>query len=90
MKCTGMLSGELTGFEMALIAQESGAAALIVVNVDEERPDDIHRLPTEEGSETIDIPVVMISLNSANVLTSATVTQEMKQEDIINNGMPER
>lgn len=83
-------TGELTGVEMALIAQESGAAALIIVNVDEERPDDIYRLPLEKGSEKIDIPVVMVSLNSANVLTSVTVTPEMKQEEIINNGMPER
>ena len=32
----------------------------------------------------------MISLNSANVLTSATVTPDMKQEDIVNSGMPDR
>lgn len=83
-------TGDLTGVEMALIAQKSGAAALIIVNVDEERPDDIYRLPNEEESEKIDIPVVMISLNSANLLTSVTVTPEMKQEDIVNNGMPER
>lgn len=83
-------TGGLTGVEMAMIAQKSGAAALMVVNVDEERPDDIYRLPVEDGAEKVDIPVVMISLNSANVLTTATVTPEMKQEDILNHGMPER
>jgi hypothetical protein len=33
---------------------------------------------------------VMISLNSANALTTATVTPEMKPSDIVNNGMPDR
>jgi hypothetical protein len=87
-------TGGLSGVEMALLAQNSGAAALLVVNVDEERPDDIHRLSAnhdESGqADLIDIPVVMISLNSANVLTTATVLPEMQQEDIINHGMPER
>jgi hypothetical protein len=32
----------------------------------------------------------MISLNSANVLTSATVEPHMEKEDVINNGMPDR
>jgi PA domain len=87
-------TGGLSAVDMALLAQRSGAAALVVVNVDEERPDDIHRLTADldetEQVESIDIPVVMISLNSANVLTTATVTPEMQQEDIINHGMPER
>jgi hypothetical protein len=83
-------TGEFSGVEMATIAQKSGAAALLVVNVDEDRPDDIHRLPAEEGSGEIDIPVVMISLNSANVLTSASVSPRMKRSQIVNNGMPDR
>lgn len=83
-------TGHLTGIDMAKIAQESGAAALVVVNVDEERPDDISRLPSGEGADDIDIPVVMISLNSANVLTTATVENDMRPEDIVNNGMPDR
>jgi PA domain len=87
-------TGGLSGVEMALLAQNSGAAALVVVNVDEERPDDIHRLfanqDEDDKAKSIDIPVVMISLNSANVLTTATVTAEMQHEDIINHGMPER
>ena len=87
-------NGGLTGVEMAKIAKLSGAAALMVVNIDEKRPDDIYRLDVLEGEETdaeeIDIPVVMISLNSANVLTTATVEPHMEQKDIVNNGMPDR
>jgi hypothetical protein len=79
-----------SGVELAKIAQASGAAALLLVNVDEDRPDDIHRLAAGEGSEDIEIPVVMISLNSANVLTSASVKPRMKKSDIANNGMPDR
>lgn len=82
----------LGGWQMAQIAKRSGAAALIVVNVDSKHPDDIYRLPLPEGEtpDGIDIPVVMISYNSANVLTTATVTPEMTQEEIVNHGMPER
>jgi len=87
-------NGGLTGVEMAKIAKLSGAAALMVVNIDEKRPDDIYRLDVLEGEEddaqNIDIPVVMISLNSANVLTTATVEPHMEQQDIVNNGMPDR
>jgi hypothetical protein len=87
-------NGGLSGVEMATIAKLSGAAALMVVNIDEKRPDDIYRLDVLEGeeaaAETIDIPVVMISLNSANVLTTATVEPHMEQKDVVNNGMPER
>jgi hypothetical protein len=82
----------ITGLKMAKIAKKSGAAALIVVNVDNKHPDDIYRLPVPEGEspDGIDIPVVMISFNSANVLTTATVTSDMHKDDIVNNGMPDR
>jgi hypothetical protein len=85
-------NGGLSGVGMAKVAKLSGAAALLVVNIDEGRPDDIHRLTVWEGEnvDDIDIPVVMISLNSANVLTTATVTRDMKPEDIVNHGMPDR
>lgn len=86
-------TGNVSALKMAKMAKASGAAALLIVNIDEKRPDDIYRLEAEEGeegAEDIDIPVVMISMNSANVLTSATVTENMAKEDIINNGMPER
>ncbi|CAB9516061.1 prolyl 4-hydroxylase [Seminavis robusta] len=86
-------TGKISGLRMAKIAKASGAAALLIVNIDDKRPDDIYRLQVqegEEGAEDIDIPVVMISMNSANVLTSATVTPNMAAEDIVNHGMPER
>jgi len=86
-------TGKLTGLHMAKIAKASGAAALLIVNIDDKRPDDIYRLEveeSEEGAEEIDVPVVMISMNSANVLTSATVKPNMAAEDIVNHGMPER
>ena len=85
-------NGGLTGVQMARVAKLSGAAALLVVNIDEDRPDDIYRLEVEDGEnvDDLDIPVVMISLNSANVLTTATVTPDMSPSDIVNHGMPER
>jgi hypothetical protein len=84
--------GDLSGWEMAQIAKKSGAAALIVVNINKKHPDDIFRLPLPEGeaADGVDIPVVMISYNSANVLTTATVTAEMSAEDVVNHGMPDR
>lgn len=80
--------GLLSGVQMAQIAQKSGAAALLVVNMNEKHPDDIYRLVGDDTA--IDIPVVMMSYNSATILTSATVTPETKPEDIVNHGMPER
>ena len=85
-------NGGISAVQMAKVAKLSGAAALLVVNLDERRPDDIYRLDVLEGEDAddIDIPVVMVSLNSANVLTTATVTPNMAQEDIVNHGMPQR
>ena len=87
-------TGKLSGYQMAKIALNSGAAALLVVNMDEKHPDDIYRLElgnmTDADMVDIDIPICMISLNSANVLTTATVTPDMKPADIVNNGMPDR
>jgi hypothetical protein len=85
-------NGGISAVSMAKIAKLSGAAALLVVNLDEKRPDDISRLEALEGEDIddIDIPVVMISLNSANVLTTANVTPNMAQSDIVNHGMPGR
>jgi len=82
-------NGGLSGVEMAKLAKNSGAVALLVVNVDQDHSDEIYPLPSEDGFDT-DIPVVMISLNSANVLTSATVTPDMDPKDVVNHGMPER
>ena len=101
----------VSGVEMALMAQESGAAALLVVNVDDpHRPDDIYRLPPSRSklvykdhlanlgsdnaedddmdfwqlheepdprADQVDIPVVMISLNSAQLLATALLDPEL-------------
>ena len=88
----GRSGAQLSGWEQAKIAKNSGAAALLVVNVDSEHPDDVYRMPLPEGEDPdeIDIPVVMISYTSGSALTSATVTRGMRQEDVVNNGMPDR
>ena len=83
-------AANISGVKMAEISQKSGAAALMVVNVqDSETPDYIYSLQPEDDTEAqwaeenIEIPVIMVSLSSGNVLTSAQDPQN-------NNGMPER
>jgi hypothetical protein len=86
----------LTPVQMARIAAESNAAALLIVNLDESTPDFIYRVgpesPQEEAyaAEYVDFPVVMISLASGNLLTSATVEEGMDLDEVENNGMPDR
>jgi hypothetical protein len=90
----------MTGVDLAILAQKSGAAALIVVNLDEDRPDDIYRLEIPdhqiELASTIDIPVVVISLNSANVLATANSNNNNPNEppdhttELAEQGMPDR
>eukprot|EP00563_Minutocellus_polymorphus_P003113 CAMPEP_0181045242 /NCGR_PEP_ID=MMETSP1070-20121207/13700_1 /TAXON_ID=265543 /ORGANISM="Minutocellus polymorphus, Strain NH13" /LENGTH=543 /DNA_ID=CAMNT_0023123751 /DNA_START=5 /DNA_END=1636 /DNA_ORIENTATION=+ len=89
----------LSGVEMARLAKNSGAAALMVVNTDKDHPDYIYSLEPEDDAEAayaeahIDIPVLMVSRTSGNVLTTATVQEGMTQEEIKelpNHGMPER
>mmetsp|Transcript_25731 Transcript_25731/g.31707 ORF Transcript_25731/g.31707 Transcript_25731/m.31707 type:complete len:529 (-) Transcript_25731:86-1672(-) len=86
----------MSGVAMARIAKESGAAALMVVNVDDENPDFIFSLQaeTEEerkyAEEHIDFPVIMVSLASGNLITTATVEEGMAEHEIVNNGMPDR
>ena len=86
----------MSGVTMAKIAKESGAAALMVVNIDDETPDFIYSMEAENEAEAkyaaehIDIPVIMVSLASGNLITTATVEEGMKEEDIENNGMPDR
>ena len=85
---------QLSCLDLALIAQNSQAAALMIVHINEDRPDDAPRCVIPPGREaeaaTIDIPIVTISLASVDVFTSATVTEDMKPEEIVNHGMPER
>jgi len=88
----------MTGVEMARIAKNSGAAALMVVNTDKDHPDFIYSMEPEDDEEeeyakTVDIPVVMVSRTSGNVLTTATVVEGMTEEEmknLPNHGMPER
>jgi len=86
----------LSGVAMARVAKESGAAALMVVNLDEEAPDYIYSLgpdseeEAEWAEENIDIPVIMVSLGSGNLITTATVDENTDEKDIVNDGMPER
>jgi hypothetical protein len=84
-------TGDKTEIELVQMALLCHAAAVMIINIDEYHPDDIFQLhpitlEEEEIVQQIDIPVVMISLNSANAITSATVTPEMKEEDIVNDG----
>ena len=89
----------LSGVEMARLAKNSGAAALMVVNTDRDHPDYISSLAPEDEIEAeyaeqhVDIPVIMVSRTSGNVLTTALVEEGMTQEEIKslpNHGMPER
>jgi hypothetical protein len=86
----------MSGVTMARIAKESGAAALMVVNIDNDTPDFIYSLTVQNDAEQkyadehIDFPVVMVSLASGNLITTATVEEGMEEEDIVNNGMPGR
>ena len=86
----------MSGVTMARMAKESGAAALMVVNIDDETPDFIYSMEANSEAEEkyaeeyIDFPVIMVSLSSGNLITTATVEEGMKEEDIVNNGMPDR
>lgn len=87
---------DMSPVAMARVAKESGAAALMIVNVDEKNPDAIYSLEAETNDEIkyaeehIDIPVFMVSLASGNLITTATYQEGMAEEDIVNNGMPDR
>ena len=86
----------MSAVAMARVAKESGAAALMIVNVDQKNPDAIYSLEAETEDEAkyaeehIDIPVLMVSLASGNLITTATYEEGMAEEDVVNNGMPER
>eukprot|EP00569_Conticribra_weissflogii_P005486 CAMPEP_0171341030 /NCGR_PEP_ID=MMETSP0878-20121228/8921_1 /TAXON_ID=67004 /ORGANISM="Thalassiosira weissflogii, Strain CCMP1336" /LENGTH=527 /DNA_ID=CAMNT_0011843157 /DNA_START=67 /DNA_END=1650 /DNA_ORIENTATION=- len=87
----------LSGVTMARIAKESGAAALMVVNTDQNAGDFIYSLEPENdeeaayAEENIDIPVVMVSLQAGNVITTAMATEDMDPNDVNKGaGLPER
>lgn len=89
-------ASKMSPVAMARVAKESGAAALMIVNVDRKNPDSIHSLEAATDDEAkyaadhIDIPVFMVSLASGNLITTATYEEGMAEEDIVNNGMPDR
>ena len=87
-----------SGVTMARIAKESGAAALMVVNTDKEGDGDyIYSLEPENeeeeryAEEHIDIPVIMVSLQAGNIITTALATDDMDPA-LVNSGgaLPER
>lgn len=87
----------LSGVAMARIAKISGAAAIMIVNTDQDAGDYIYSLEpeTEEeahyAAEHIDIPVFMVSLQAGNVITTALATEDM-DNDTVNSGgaLPDR
>jgi len=87
----------LSGVALARIAKESGAAALMVVNTDQNAGDYIYSLEPENeeeekyAEENIDIPVIMVSLQAGNVITTALATDDMAN-DVVNTGgaLPDR
>ena len=87
---------EMSAVAMARVAKESGAAALMIVNVDDKNPDGIYSLAAETedevkyAEEQVDFPVLMVSLASGNLITTANYVEGMEEEDLINHGMPDR
>lgn len=86
----------LSGVALARIAKESGAAALMVVNTDQNAGDYIYSLEPENEeeaavAENIDIPVIMVSLQAGNVITTAMATDDTPTE-VVNTGgsLPDR
>ena len=87
----------LSGVAMARIAKESGAAALMVVNTDQNAGDYIYSLEPENAeeakyaAENIDIPVLMVSLQAGNLITTAMADDDTEAE-IVNKGggLPDR
>jgi PA domain len=91
-----VIDTHLTGYELAQLCQSHGAAAVIVVHADPDHPDDAPRLfaptktnkhdeaaTTSAGTSTksiIDIPVVSISWTAANVLTTALLPEDDRQQ----------
>ena len=87
----------LSGVTMARIAKESGAAALMVVNTDQNAGDFIYSLEPESEEEaayaekSIDIPIFMVSLQAGNVITTALATEDMDPTEVNKGaGLPDR
>jgi PA domain len=104
-----VIDTHLTGYELAQLCQSHGAAAVIVVHADPDHPDDAPRLfapKTNQQHEAaassstsrtiIDIPVVSISWTAANVLTTALLPEDDRQQwfgsgdTLTAGGLPDR
>jgi hypothetical protein len=101
--CVMTNSAGMSGVHMAKVAKDSGAVALMVVNVlDPDNPDSVYPLQCESDEECeyaqehIDIPIFMVSLSSGNVLTTAMDDDETSQRSSSSrqrdpqSGMPDR
>lgn len=73
---------------LARVAKESNAVALMIVNVNPDHPDTIYSMqPLNEeerlyAQEHIDIPVIMVSLASGNLITTAaSPTSDINQKE---------
>ncbi|KAL3769680.1 hypothetical protein ACHAW5_010261 [Stephanodiscus triporus] len=87
----------LSGVAMARIAKISGAAALMIVNTDQDAGDYIYSLEAETEEEEeyarehVDIPVFMVSLQAGNVITTALATDDMDPGSVsAGAGLPDR
>jgi hypothetical protein len=80
----------LTELDLVRMAMASHAAAICIVNLDEQQPDHVYRLTAgeseREAARLVDIPVISVSFNSAQMLTSATRTNETDPDDTVNHG----
>lgn len=80
---------DMSPVALARVAKESNAAALMIVNVNPDHPDTIYSMqPLNEeerlyAQEHIDIPVIMVSLASGNLITTAgaSPTSDMDHEE---------
>lgn len=85
---------QMSAVALARVAKESGAAALMIVNVNPDHPDTIYSLQPESeeerlyAEEHIDIPVIMVSLASGNLISTsgnanagATADPEYEQDE---------
>ena len=72
---------------LARVAKESNAAALMIVNVNPEHPDTIYSMQPQTEAEAlyaqehIDIPVIMVSLASGNLITTAASPSNHNNDD---------
>eukprot|EP00591_Stephanopyxis_turris_P010802 CAMPEP_0195507700 /NCGR_PEP_ID=MMETSP0794_2-20130614/1090_1 /TAXON_ID=515487 /ORGANISM="Stephanopyxis turris, Strain CCMP 815" /LENGTH=513 /DNA_ID=CAMNT_0040634463 /DNA_START=247 /DNA_END=1788 /DNA_ORIENTATION=- len=86
----------LSPVSMAKIAIDSGAVALMIVNtLDTKNPDfvysaDCFEVECDFAEESIDIPVIMVSLTSGNVLTTANAPPPSVEDEVAPYGLPDR